>query len=179
MKFEIPFYNILNIFLTGLIFLGGFIFIFPKYIFYVLNNNICSNLCVRLDTIITIGFFAFVYEIGLIINRLGVHIIERPLHKLRFLPFNHDYVLFNYAREKYPIMDSLSREYALARTQIILFLLLLILGCVAKKWWVIILCAVMIILFCFTLKKYAKKIVKLMNSAQSKQLNDKRNTRKE
>ena len=44
MEVKIPFYNILNMFLTGLVFIGGCVVIFPEYALNVLSHEIIKNL---------------------------------------------------------------------------------------------------------------------------------------
>ena len=75
MEIKIPFYNILNMFLTGLVFIGGCVIIFPEYTLTVLNNEIIKNLGTGPEIIITVCAFAAAYEVGLIINRVGSVII--------------------------------------------------------------------------------------------------------
>ena len=110
--------------------------------------------------------FATAYELGLIINRFGSVIIEDVFKRLKLIPFNNDYALFNDAKKTYPIMSTLSREYALSRTGIALFLTLLTLSLLAGRWSVGISCFVITIIYYLSCRKHADKIVKLMNSAQ-------------
>ena len=59
-------------------------------------------------------------------------------------------------------MSTLSREYALSRTGIALFLSLLILALFAFKWSMVIVCAVIMMVYYFSCQKQASKIVELM-----------------
>lgn len=162
MEIKIPFYNILNMFLTGLVFLGGCVIIFPKYTLTVLNNEIIKNLGTGPEIIIAVCAFAAAYEVGLIINRAGSVIIEPPLKYRKLIPFNDNYVLFNEKKKQYPIMDTLSREYALSRTGIALFLALLTLASIAREWTIAIACAVITIVYYLSCRKHSSKIVELM-----------------
>lgn len=162
MEIKIPFYNILNMFLTGLVFIGGCVLIFPEYILSVLNNEVIKNLGAGPEIIVTVCAFATAYEVGLIINRAGSVIIENLLKRTKLVPFNDDYVLFNEKKKEYPIMSTLSREYALSRTGIALFLVLLILAFVAHERFVAIACAVITIIYYLSCRKHASKIVELI-----------------
>ena len=162
MEVKIPFYNILNMFLTGLVFIGGCVVIFPEYALNVLNHEIIKNLGTGPEIIVTVCAFATAYEIGLIINRAGSVIVEDFLKWRKWIPFNDDYVLFNETKKQYPIMSTLSREYALSRTGIVLFLLLLILAVIDGRWKIGITCALIVVVYYLSCKKHATKIVELM-----------------
>lgn len=162
MEIKIPFYNILNMFLTGLVFIGGCIIIFPEYTLTVLNNEIIKNLGTGPEIISTVCVFAVAYEIGLIINRIGSVIIEPILKRLKWIPFDDDYVKFNKKKKEYPIMSTLSREFALSRTGIALFLILLVLSATTSKKLLVITCAVITAVYYLSCKKHAAKIVTLM-----------------
>ena len=162
MEIKIPFYNILNMFLTGLVFIGGCVLIFPEYVLGVLNNEIIKNLGAGPEIIVTVCDFATSYEIGLIINRVGSVVIEDFLKWTKLIPFNDNYVLFNEKKKEYPIMSTLSREYALSRTGIALFLALLILASIACKWTIAIACAVITIVYYLSCRNHSSKIVELM-----------------
>lgn len=162
MEIKIPFYNILNMFLTGLVFIGGCAIIFPEYALAVLNNDIVRSLGTGPEIVITVCAFAVAYEVGLIINRIGSVIIEDFLKWRKLIPFNDDYLLFNEKKKQYPIMNTLSREYALSRTGIALFLSLLVLAAVALKWQLAIGCAVITAVYYLSCRKHSAKIVALM-----------------
>ena len=162
MEIKIPFYNILNMFLTGLVFIGGCVLIFPETSLSVLNNEVIKNLGAGPEIIVTVCAFATAYEVGLIINRAGSVIIEDFLKWAKLVPFNDNYVLFNEKKKEYPIMSTLSREYALSRTGVALFLVLLILASIARAQPIAITCAAITIVYYFSCRKHASKIVELM-----------------
>ena len=162
MEVKIPFYNILNMFLTGLVFIGGCVLIFPETVLSVLNNEVIKNLGAGQEIIVTVCAFATAYEIGLIINRAGSVIVEDFFKWRKWIPFNDDYVLFNEKKKEHPIMSTLSREYALSRTGIALFLVLLILACIAREWTIAVACAVISIVYYLSCRKHSSKIVELM-----------------
>ena len=162
MEIKIPFYNVLNMFLTGLVFIGGCAIIFPEYILNVLSNEAVKNIGAGPEIIVTVCVFATAYEVGLIINRAGSVIIEDFLKWAKLVPFNDNYVLFNEKKKEYPVMSTLSREYALSRTGIVLFLVLLILALVAHERSIAFTCAVITIVYYLSCRKHASKIVELM-----------------
>lgn len=166
MEIKIPLYDLLNKFLTGLVFMGGGAIIFPTQALSLLKCEIVKNLGTGPEIVVTVAVFATAYELGLIINRFGSVIIEDVLKRLKLIQFNNDYTLFNEAKKKYPIMSTLSREYALSRTGIALFFLLLVLSFLAGRWLVGISCFVITIIYYLSCRKHADKIVKLMNSVQ-------------
>ncbi len=162
MEIKIPFYNILNMFLTGLVFIGGCVIIFPDTATAVLNSEIIKNLGTGPEIVITVCAFAIAYEVGLIINRAGSVILEEILKRFKLIPFIDNYTLFNQKKKEYPIMSTLSREYALSRTGIVLFFALLVLSFVGSKWIMAIICGIITTIYFFSCKKHASKIVKLM-----------------
>ena len=167
MKTKIPFYNILNMFLTGLVFIGGCLLFFPECALSLFNNEIVKSLGTGPEIVVTVCAFAIAYEVGLFINRVGSVIVERFLKWREWIPFNDDYVLFNNKKKKYPIMSILSREYALSRTGIALFFALLILALVAHKWPAAIACAIVVLIYYLSCRKHAAKIVELMKDEES------------
>ena len=164
MEIKIPLYNILNMFLTGLVFISGCVIIFPETAVAVLNSEFIKSMGTGPEIVVTVCTFAIAYEVGLIINRTGSVILEEFLKGTKLIPFNDDYVLFNQKKKEYPIMSTLSREYALSRTGIVLFLLLLILSVFGRKCFLAVICAVITGMYFLSCKKHAGKIVELMQN---------------
>ena len=116
------------------------------------------------DVISTVLFFAVAYEIGLVINRVGSVALERALKGMKCIPADMDYVLFNKTKEKYPIMNVLSREYALSRTGMVLFFGLLVMALCAAKFVEALIFAAIVVVFFFSCKKHSDKISELILS---------------
>ena len=164
MEIKVPFYNILNMFLTGLVFIGGCLIIFPDTAVALFNSDIIENLGAGPEIVITVCTFAVAYEVGLIINRTGSVILEPLLKSTKLIPFNDNYTLFNQKKKEYSIMSTLSREYALSRTGVVLFLSLLILSAVGGKCSLVAICAVITVIYFLSCRKHAGKIVELMQN---------------
>ena len=167
MEIKVPFYNIVNMLLTGFVFLGGLIFVFPEKAIQLLNGEFYANLKTGPEIIFVICYLAVAYEIGLVINRVGSVVIEPVLKKIKLIPFNDDYVLFNEKKKEYPIMSTLSREFALSRTSIALFLALAITAAFNKVCPLFVVCIIISFVFYLSCKKHASKIVKLMESGKN------------
>jgi hypothetical protein len=166
METKIPFYNLLNMFLTGLIFTGCCIVLFDSHVFAFIESNFfksIKDINFGLETIITISFCAVIYEIGFIINRMG-SLLENILKAIRGIPFDNDYKKFNESKKRFPIMEILSREYALSRTSMTLFLLLSIISSIQVKCIFLIFSLVLTVVFYFSMRKHAQKIVDLMRN---------------
>ena len=164
MEVKIPFYNILNMLLTGLVFIAAFLFILPDC---QMSGEVVEfgKLIISLpDVISTVLFFAVAYEIGLVINRVGSVALERALKGMKCIPADMDYVLFNKTKEKYPIMNVLSREYALSRTGMVLFFVLLVMALCAAKFVEALIFAAIVVVFFFSCKKHSDKISELILS---------------
>ncbi|MEG2453201.1 MAG: hypothetical protein RSA77_10000 [Clostridium sp.] len=162
MEIKVPFYNILNMFLTGLVFIGGCVIIYPDCTLMIFNNEIVKSLGTGPEVVITVCVFAVAYEMGLVINRAGSVIMEPLLKWAKLIPFNDNYLLFNEKKKQYPIMSTLSREYALSRTGIMLFLTLFVLSIIASRQLLAIACIVIALVYYFSCRKHAAKIVALM-----------------
>lgn len=164
MDIKIPFYNILNMFLTGLMFIGGCIVIYQSYALELISSEIINSLGASPEVLVTVFAFAVSYEVGLIVNRFGSVVIEWLLKWAKMIPFNDDYVLFNEKKKEYPIMNTLSREYALSRTGIALYFTLFVLSIIEQKWYLVIACGVISLVYYLSCRKHSAKIVKLMES---------------
>lgn len=162
MEFKVPFYNILNMFLTGLVFIGGCLIIFPDTVVEISNCGIIKSFGAGPEIVITVCTFAVAYEVGLIINRTGSVILAPFLKMTKLIPFDDDYALFNKKKKEYPIMSTLSREYALSRTGIVLFLSLFILSITKEKCSLAVIYAVITVVYFLSCRKHAGKIVELM-----------------
>ena len=164
METKIPFYNIVNMFLTGFIFIGCCMFIYISTFLDLLTADYLQKICIGPESIITISFFAIIYEIGYIINRIGSIVIEPLLKKTKIVPFDDDYKKFNDCKKQYPILSTLSREYALSRTSLTLFLITTVLAAFQKQWMLLLVFLVIALLFIFSCRKHAKKIVDIIRS---------------
>lgn len=159
---KIPFYNIVNMLLTGFIFVGCCMFIYFDIFINALASVIFPEIGIVSETIITISFFAIIYEVGYIINRVGSIITEPILKKTKAIPFNSDYKKFNDCKEHYPILNTLSREYALSRTSLTLFLIIATLALLQKQWMLALVFLLISLLFGFSCRKHATKVVDIM-----------------
>ena len=161
MEIKMSTYDFFNKFILGLVLTGTVIFAFGSDIgkLIELTQNIKENGIII--TVFSVSSFAIVYEVGIIINRLG-SILEDLLRTFHWIPFNKDYKKFNDKKKEYPIMNILSREYALSRNSIVLFLMISIIVFIRFAWYGLIPLAIMYV-FYYSCKKYSKKIVDLMN----------------
>ena len=114
-----------------------------------------------LEIVITISFCAVIYEIGLIINRIG-SLLENILKLIKAIPFNSDYKKFNEKKTQFPFINVLSREYALSRTSMTLFLTMTLISLTQSWWSFSIVMFALTLIFYFSMRKHAGKIVELM-----------------
>lgn len=162
METKIPFYNVVNMLLTGFVFIGGIIVIFPVEVIQLFENPIIKNLSTMSEILLTFSAFALVYEIGLLINRIGAIFLEPILKKTKFIPFDNDYNKFTRKKIEFPTLGTLSREYALSRTQSMLFLILVVICLILTQWLLSGIFFIILIIYFFSCRKYAKKIVGVM-----------------
>lgn len=165
MNFKIPFYDIVNFFLTGLVAVCGLIILVPGVPSSITNNAVISKMCDMpgdFELIISVFVFACSYEVGLVVNRIGSTVVEPILKKLKLIPFDDNYKLYNERKKEFPIMDVLSREYAVSRTGATLFFLLAFLALLGPFKAISILFLLITALFIISCRKHAAKIVILM-----------------
>ncbi|MDD2371634.1 MAG: hypothetical protein PHQ32_06515 [Firmicutes bacterium] len=159
---KIPFYDIVNRLLTGLIFIGCLILINNKFILDFLSPENLEKINFGSETIMNICFLAIIYEIGMIINRLGSVVVEYLTKKIKLIKFDDDYKKYCDSREKYQIHSTLSREYALSRTSFTLFFITSIFAFVEKNIMFGIIFILLAILFLLSYRKYSVKIFELI-----------------
>ena len=158
MDVKIPLYNILNMFLTGFVFLAGIITLYPVTLIEVVTGEVFIKLSTVPEIVLLLCLIASSYEIGLILNRAGSVIIEPVLIKTKFLRFSENYSLYAEASKKTPTPDTISREYALSRTSIVEFLVLAIWSTCIGKWLLSVCYLAVAIVFLFSRKKHSTKI---------------------
>ncbi len=165
MDFKIPFYNILNMFLTGFIFMASLASMFLEDCIIILKNPLVDHFRVSSELIVTFAFCAVIYEIGLIVNRLGSVAMEFFLRKTKLIPGHFNYKEYNKKKNLYPVLDTLSREYALSRTQLTLFLLATIIASFYSMWGhgATFLCIG--VLYFLSCRKHAGKIATLLSDS--------------
>lgn len=163
MKEKLSLYEYLNFVLIGLIFTGCCVLVFKddKSIKTVFNEIKVISLGV--EVVITFILFGLIYEIGFIINRIGAIVIEPIFKKLNIIHFNKNYELFNERKREYPILEVLSREFALARTQISMFFILMVISLLNRQFVIAFVFFLLVILFTLSMRKHSKKIVDLMS----------------
>ena len=164
MELKVPFYEFLNMLLTGIVFVVGFVVICPEFLLTFLSSEMAQYFSTKSEILIAAGIFAITYEIGLLINRLGSVFLEPMIKKVKWIEFNDDYVLFNEKKKIHPILTTLSREYASSRTRIVLYFLLDILSFMNLRYWLILVNMGLMIFYYLSCKKYSSKIVKLMQT---------------
>ena len=152
---KIPFYNVINIFLPGLAFVGSIVLLFLDEVktIVVAFSDLGSA---GLEILISASCFAIAYEIGYIIFRIGAIAIEPLLKRLfGWTPYEQ---FVDAEKTGAKSLDMLSREYAYARTQITLFIALAIATGVSKHWGFLSVSIICILLFVLTARGHMKKI---------------------
>ena len=164
MEMKIPFYQVLNILLTGLVLGTGIIICFPSELQSLFRDS--KSLWSHSEFILSMVFIAGSYELGLVVNRLGSIVLEPILIGVRIIPFDKNYRHYNDLKKQYPILEVLSREYASSRTNVVLFVVLASICFVAGQCIVGVCFLLVSVLFCLSWRKYAGKIVHLMRTSK-------------
>ena len=163
METKVPFYNIVNIFLPGLVLVGSIVLLFLNEV-KELTKLITGLGSAGLEVLVTVSLFAIAYEFGYIVFRLGSAIIE-PLLKIMFGWANYnDFIAAGKTSAKaYDKLEMISREYGYARTQITLFITLALLAGIRTQWWIMGICIACLVLFIVTARGHMKRIQKAVN----------------
>jgi hypothetical protein len=157
MEIKVPFYNIVNIFLPGLVLLGSCVMLFLDEVkaFVETVTNLGST---GLEVLVTVSLFAIAYEIGYIIFKLGSAAIEPILKKLFGWAEYSNFVAAEKTSEKASEKhEMLSREYGYARTQITLFIALAVLTGIREHWWIMGGCVACVVLFTLAARGQMKR----------------------
>ena len=161
MEVKAPFYNVVNILLPGLVFIGASVLIFLDD-FIDIAERIIAIGSAGLEALLTIAVLAIAYQVGYIIFRLGAMFIEPLLKKMFGWTSYGEFVEVQKAGR----LDMLSREYAYARTHIALFIALAVMAGIRAHWIPMILCLLCVALFALTARGHIKKIAITVNSYQ-------------
>jgi hypothetical protein len=165
MEAKIPFYNIVNIFLPGLVLIGSCVMLFLDKI-EDFAKQIAKLGSAGLEVVVTMALIAIAYEVGYIIFRLGSTIIEPILKKMFGWAEYSDFIAAGKVSAKaHDKLEMLSREYGFARTQIVLFIALSVLTGVnalitkiIAQWILCTVCVACVILFVLTARDHMIKI---------------------
>ena len=161
METKISFYNVVNMFLTGVVFCGcmGIMF-FNKIIKYFAA---IKDVNIGYELLITVVCFALIYEVGLIINRLSSVLFEEILKKIKLIKHD-DYGTYKKAEMKNDFLKILSREYAVSRNFMTVFFLLFIVSLIKLDIVFALSFISLTVLFFFSMKKHSSKISALVKS---------------
>ena len=130
---------------------------YPVTLIEVVTGEVFIKLSTVPEIVLLLCLIASSYEIGLILNRAGSVIIEPVLIKTKFLRFSENYSLYAEASKKTPMLNTISREYALSRTSIVEFLVLAIWSTCIGKWLLSVCYLAVAIVFLFSCKKTLHK----------------------
>lgn len=160
MELKVPFYNVVNILLPGLAFIGicAFLFLDKIKVFVLAITTLGSA---GLEMLLTVAFLAITYEVGYIIFRLGDVMIEPVLKKMFGWAEYKDFVAAQKAGAK--SLEIFSREYGYARTQITLFIALAIVFGLEAQWGFLTVCVLCVMLFVLTARSHIKKTITTVN----------------
>ena len=166
MDWKLPLYDILNMFMVGIIFMSG-----CGYLLFYGNVNIVDadtllkiGSCSAYQSIILSVSIALIYETGLIVNRLGSIVVE-PLMKIsEIVSKDFDVKRFNELKSEFPILEILSREYALSRTNATIFFIFAIISIFRQNWIFSLFSIAITALFLASARKHSSRITKITTS---------------
>ena len=164
MNTTIPYYEIINRFLLGLLLAAGIALFHVQEIMNWLSTESVQTLTIPagLGAVATACFFAVFYEFGYIINRISSVLTEELLIRIKVWPKRGDYVQFNKASERYKKLPILAREYDFCKGQITLFSVLVIYAVIQRIWPFVMIYASIIIFFAVSGWKFSERINSLV-----------------
>jgi len=152
MKVEIPFFDLINKFLIGAVFVICLYWIAPLIFNLYFPKYLPKELVIVLYTM-------SLYAVGLVINRIGSICVEGFLKFIKVLKFC-SYETYLKAVKEYPNLNFLSREYNNSRTFFTLFFILLfIVGFFSAEFFMFLFLSV---LFFVSMMKYYNKIKQIL-----------------
>lgn len=152
---KIPFYNLVNVFLPGLAFVGSLVLQFPEKVRSLAIIFLDAG-STGLEVLVLISCLAIAYEIGYIIFRFGAIAVEPLLKKLFGWTSYDRFVAAQKCGAK--SLSTLSREYAYTRTQITLFVALAGVFALSKRWVFMVISVLCVLLFVLSARGHIKKI---------------------
>jgi len=160
METKVPFYNVVNILLPGLVFIGSSVFLFFDEV-KGLVIKITALESAGLEVLLAIASLAIAYESGYIIFRLGALFIEPLLKKMFGWVDYGRFVAAQKAGAK--SLEMYSREYGFARTHCTLFIALAIITGMRTHWVLMVLCMLCVVLFTLTTREHINRTIVTVN----------------
>jgi hypothetical protein len=170
MESKIPFYNLVNMFLIGIVFISG--------CFIAFKNEMTTAIisAYPFTTILKEFNFTFIFSViittlaymaGLIINRFSSVVVEEILILCKIIS-NHekDYKRFNDCRKENTFLYTLSREYGLSRGNFTLWFLLAILFACSTHYLLAIMSFCIASIFIVSVIKFSNKIQNIVCNFQ-------------
>jgi len=166
MDIKIPFYNLINMLLLGMVFIIAVLFLQPNN-----ASRLFAYICYYKigETLVLTAFIAVSYQIGFLISRLGslTEILlknekkweDRNIVSKIFQISWRKYSLYQKTEKLDPFVKVLSREYALARNSMALCVLLAIIAAFGEKYMYFGMLLGLTFLSYFATRKHARKIV--------------------
>ena len=170
----LPFYNIVNILFVGVLFCVGIGTLFPGIIELFGSDKLVS---IKTDSFLFCMIaLTVVYEIGIVLDRLGSLVTERVLKNKK--PANERgfisnliqmqwkcYHSFQKAEKHSENIKTLTREYIFSRNNLTLFAILAVVALCVGRFIHAIIFADLVILFYFSMKKHADKVAQRVDYA--------------
>ncbi len=153
MENKIPFYNILNMLLIGIVF--STLLCCANLSKATIFSNYFS--LIKTDYLKITVFIALMHEVGLVINRISSIILE-PFLKFFNLIYWADYKKYVKAQRNDNFLIVLSREYALSRNSTTLFFILTMIGLICWNLAYSLVMLFLTVLFLISTSKHSKKI---------------------
>ncbi|MDR2251594.1 MAG: hypothetical protein LBD98_01975 [Endomicrobium sp.] len=174
MEGKIPFYNLVNMLLIGVVFLSGcFIAFTNEMADFIISAYPLTTVLTGFNStfVFSVLITALAYMVGLIINRFSSVVIEEILILCKIIP-NHkkDYKNFNNCRKENAFLYTLSREYGLSRGNFTLWFLLAILFAFSTHYLLAIVSFCIAGIFIVSAVKFSNEIQNIVGDFQNSRI---------
>ena len=157
MKEKIPFYEVANLFFVGAVFslfFGITVYSEKTAEYYQELFHLCKQ-----SVLISSALVVIVFELGLIINRIGSLVIEPALRLIKTWPYRKPKCSLNDIKRKDYTFAANIRNYGVYRSQVVIWFIVLIASTVCQKWLFALASILLIGLFVLSGRKVCKYIV--------------------
>ena len=176
MKEKIPFYNIVNMFFVGSVFIFIVAVLFHGQFKTIDLSAPIFSFLKDWSIVISAILLIAMYEVGFVLNRASSVIIEPILTKTKIWPkYQYDKDVSEIS-EKNSKFQSMITELVLMRTHILLYIIIAALSLFSPYKWFALLCVALVILFVLAGRKHNSKVNIIRKSTvQSQSIIDNRN----
>ncbi len=168
MKDKIPFYEIVNKFFIGAVFVLLYIAVSIDRLPLICFYNQYSGILKDWNIIISVVLLIAMYEIGFIINRSSSVIIAPILRITRIWPTEEYTIDISDIKKQNDTFNSMITELVAIRSHILMYIVLAIISLLYCKYYYSLVFLLFVVLFTISGRKHNKRIRKILTDYRNK-----------